>query len=170
MTPSPGINYNFVAGAYLVCSVIFGVLLCLDKVGKIKRRVCLLSRALFFNQGEVCDTCCTYQRTALLQRQQFLLAGVLLLLLPMIAGRKSYTKGKRPFCTTLKKVPLTAAQQYLFAASVAKSTADSYKFRVRCMHNSLAFPPNGSTNRPTLRGSSLRILCGVRSLYVGQHT
>eukprot|EP00903_Cladosiphon_okamuranus_P014810 g13716.t1 len=31
MTPSLGINYNFVAGAYLVCSVIFGVLLCLDK-------------------------------------------------------------------------------------------------------------------------------------------
>lgn len=32
MTPSPGINYNFVAGAYLVCSFIFMVLLALDKV------------------------------------------------------------------------------------------------------------------------------------------
>eukprot|EP00752_Nemacystus_decipiens_P014819 g13193.t1 len=26
-----GINYNFVVGGYLACSVIFGVLLCLDK-------------------------------------------------------------------------------------------------------------------------------------------
>lgn len=32
MTPSPGINYNFVAGAYLVCSLILGVLVTLDKV------------------------------------------------------------------------------------------------------------------------------------------
>lgn len=32
-TPSPGINYNFVSGAYLVCSVILVVLLALDKVG-----------------------------------------------------------------------------------------------------------------------------------------
>ena len=31
-TPSPGINYNFVSGAYLVCSVILAVLLALDKV------------------------------------------------------------------------------------------------------------------------------------------
>lgn len=32
MTPSPGINYNFVAGSYLVCSLILVVLLVLDKV------------------------------------------------------------------------------------------------------------------------------------------
>lgn len=32
MTPSPGINYNFVAGSYLVCSLILVVLLALDKV------------------------------------------------------------------------------------------------------------------------------------------
>lgn len=40
MTPSPGINYNFVAGAYLVCSVIFGVLLALDKVGARRSELC----------------------------------------------------------------------------------------------------------------------------------
>lgn len=32
-SPITGINYNFVAGAYLICSVILGVLLVLDKVG-----------------------------------------------------------------------------------------------------------------------------------------
>lgn len=32
MSPSTGINYNFVAGAYLVCSLILGVLFTLDKV------------------------------------------------------------------------------------------------------------------------------------------
>ncbi|CAN0232094.1 unnamed protein product, partial [Ectocarpus sp. 6 AP-2014] len=31
MTPSPGINYNFVAGSYLLCSLILVVLLALDK-------------------------------------------------------------------------------------------------------------------------------------------
>lgn len=32
LSPSPGINYNFVAGAYLVCSLMLGVLFALDKV------------------------------------------------------------------------------------------------------------------------------------------
>lgn len=30
--PSPGINYNFVAGAYFVCSLILGILLASEKV------------------------------------------------------------------------------------------------------------------------------------------
>lgn len=33
MSPSPGINYNFIVGAYFVCTLILGVLFTLDKVG-----------------------------------------------------------------------------------------------------------------------------------------
>lgn len=39
-TPSPGINYNFVAGAYLACSLILVVLLALDKVGVEREQLC----------------------------------------------------------------------------------------------------------------------------------
>lgn len=159
MTPSPGINYNFVAGAYLVCSIIFGVLLALDKVGV--KKCCPVGglayeTRLFFNRvpavcttnhGSLQPSCCDIGLYRFCHS---------LLFLPMIADQ--YSCKQMPLLLLCRNTQqrVTAYRCLLWVdASVASPTG----CRGGTWYTPPGFPPtNGSTNRSTSRGSSVRTL------------